>query len=655
MNPKRNLLSKVHPIYYPPVIAGLIVVFSLLIYLFTASVPTINSDAAAPFNLAREMLRTGEIFPDGWVGSTGIFHFNYMIWLCLHIIPDYLLAKSVVEFLYACIFAASIVLLCRWVFRNQSWLLIIPILFTCLSFDPHYEILFVQCAYTNVLFFTFFVMAFFGRSVVDWENWVLDKKWVIFTCIMLFLSCLFGIVLVQSILIPMFGSFVILVLKRHKDNKTWSEFKGVLRYIPYILLLGIAGSVGFLGSMKIYDLSGVVGNNGVTTFISSLDDLILSVASIFQGILCYVQFPSGTSLFSLNGILGLIRVCAVVALTVVFPFFAFRNFKHEPIHKQFFLLFVLLHVAEILVIMALCGPIGAISAGRYLISSIILLMVVGLNYIYETFLLRKNVLGWLYSLGVSMVAVICMLPVWMSYSGYQANLTAATGITDFLQENDLEFGYATFWNAGRNTILSNGEVQISGVIPVNNVVSPYYWLTSKDWYEPDFYTGRSFLMLTSGEIEGYAPNGYEATQLGNPDEILTYGDYTILVYNYNISTNQFIRPLDASKNYIDSMALSDPAMRLADGSVSVASGQVLYGPYIDLKSGNYSLKLEIEGDAALKIMTGAGAEMLHTQNLSSGTTEIPLNLDGDRSAVEFLVETSSEIPVVVKGIYLSQN
>ena len=52
-------------------------------------------------------------------------------------------------------------------------------------------------------------------------------------------------------------------------------------------------------------------------------------------------------------------------------------------------------------------------------------------------------------------------------------------------------------------------------------------------------TSHSFLLVTSDESNFYAPNGYEATVLGSPEQILTYNEFSILVYNYNISINNF--------------------------------------------------------------------------------------------------------------------
>ena len=74
-------------------VAGAIVIFLLTVYMFTGSKLMFHSDAASAVTLSMEMIRTGSIWPESWVGSTGIYIAHYPIWLALHFVDDLMLAK----------------------------------------------------------------------------------------------------------------------------------------------------------------------------------------------------------------------------------------------------------------------------------------------------------------------------------------------------------------------------------------------------------------------------------------------------------------------------------------------------------------------------------------------------------------------------------
>lgn len=87
-------------------------------------------------------------------------------------------------------------------------------------------------------------------------------------------------------------------------------------------------------------------------------------------------------------------------------------------------------------------------------------------------------------------------------------------------------------------MLSNNKVRVRGILLDDEKIKPHYWLTSKRFYEPDYYVGKSFLLLTEYEIKnGFTPHVLAINNLADPIKVLKFKKYTIFVYDYNIACN----------------------------------------------------------------------------------------------------------------------
>ena len=98
-------------------------------------------------------------------------------------------------------------------------------------------------------------------------------------------------------------------------------------------------------------------------------------------------------------------------------------------------------------------------------------------------------------------------------------------VAAFLQENDYDFGFATYTNGNIITELTNGEVEIG------NIGDPQYleyfkWSSPMKYYEEDYYDGEIFLLLTAGEAAEFVDA--EAVQQG--EKVYEDGKYVVLIY-----------------------------------------------------------------------------------------------------------------------------
>lgn len=107
-------------------------------------------------------------------------------------------------------------------------------------------------------------------------------------------------------------------------------------------------------------------------------------------------------------------------------------------------------------------------------------------------------------------------------------------IAGFLERHQLRYGYATYWNAGVLTALSDNKVQARQVLlRGDGTILPFQWLSSSDWYQGDPNLHESFLLLRGGErnfdLHKLKPS------LGEPTRIESFGDYRVLVYPFDIA------------------------------------------------------------------------------------------------------------------------
>lgn len=637
-------------------VAGAIVISLLTVYMFTGSKLMFHSDSASAVTLSMEMIRTGSIWPESWVGSTGIYIAHYPIWLALHFVDDLMLAKSIGQTIWLALFLIGIFCLSRKVLKNNSWICMLPILCTYFSITQ-YDMIFVQGAYMGTLCLMFYVVSAYTAATKSFVTWEWDRKKLILFFAILLVACSAGIILLQAVVVPILGASIWIYLQNNYRKAfrelDVSSLRRLLTISVGIVLTAMAGcSIYFYAAKRTH----LTGNTGMTTLVSSFEQIADNLSLLIQGFFSTAGLSNNIGIFSVDGILSVGRIIVFTALTVIFPVFAYRKYRQEKLQVQFFLIFTAVHVLEVLILLIITnGGYDASAMGRYLLTSIVLLQIVSINYIYTYYLQSKNILSALTALAVSAFAVMSMFTVCEDIVEYKDQYSEMKGVSEFLLQHDLKYGYATFWNAGKNTVLSNGNVQINAVSYSENKVIPQYWLSSEDWYDPDYFSDNTFLMLTEEELALYAPDGVMYTNLGEAQQILQYEDYTILIYDYNISENGFGGKLTGNVNLLPRMSTSDESMKMADGTIQVQPGQILFGPYLTLDAGEYILKLDAEcqEEQPIRITAKSGQIEITNATLHQGSTEITFSLDENTNDIEFVIDSVS-MPVQITKISLER-
>jgi len=114
---------------------------------------------------------------------------------------------------------------------------------------------------------------------------------------------------------------------------------------------------------------------------------------------------------------------------------------------------------------------------------------------------------------IKRMAIISLIVVIIfGYSGLNFNYIAASenntnrkGYIQYLLDNQLGFGFATHWNANVTTELSNGKIEMAGLVSkTRGSNTRKLFQLAKDlipgkYFDPLYYQGESFLLLARNE------------------------------------------------------------------------------------------------------------------------------------------------------------
>ena len=73
-------------------------------------------------------------------------------------------------------------------------------------------------------------------------------------------------------------------------------------------------------------------------------------------------------------------------------------------------------------------------------------------------------------------------------------------LADYLEEQGLTYGYASFWNAGAVTVLTDSRVKVRSVEILDGELKPYIYNASATWYEGQGEDEQYFVLLSDSEF-----------------------------------------------------------------------------------------------------------------------------------------------------------
>lgn len=335
---------------------------------------------------------------------------------------------------------------------------------------------------------------------------------------------------IQAITIYALPVLAAVVAERFFDFQTdWKDKSNINKYAVLLLLaLGILAGL-LLGGMVNGNLTagyaeGYSSFSKSSEWIGNLGELFPSFMSLLG-----VDISDNTLLYSKEGIFHLLRIiCALLLLTVpVVMACMYRKFE-----SMAYRLMILIH--HFMTLLILLGWVfGKLNSANWRLSPIVatsvMLCVMFVKWIFQNTNYKRL-------LAIVAVPIAC---VWFitSYELVTMEKQSVTNkhlndMAEFLEENDLEYGYATFWYANIITMMSDSKVKVRCISLGENGYKKRFYQTNKNWYEDMEGYDKYFVILTDREMEEY----YNQSKYNyvKTEEIMKCGVYNILIYNQNI-------------------------------------------------------------------------------------------------------------------------
>lgn len=621
---------------------GTIFLFILLLAAFTL-VATLNltklpyalhSDLFGETLYARDMWEQKTFFPKHWVHPHESLAFRPSMITALYygLTNNLLLSQSLMTITVTLlVLAAFAFLLSGFSVKMNSILLGELFLLVGFSYQFTHVVFLYHCYYDFIYINHFFTIGVLIRIVHNTGK--RQRLWFGLSCIMAIISGLRGYRMIVFLYAPVLLTAGALWIYHWivREKQRFDQ-----RLIGATVILFVCNLSGAVGYTLLF--SSNVKEPVTDTMLAPVSDLLDRAAGIFEQLLNFVGASGDTSLFSLSGINYLTKLIAVAGIS--FAICLLYKFVSETSRITLLLVWGnALMVALMLTII--------LSYYNLYIYPLLFALVLSAVVAIDTLWVIRPMLAVSCTVSLCLAIVINVVAIYIPMLKPQADLPQKA-VADFLEENEIDFAYASFWNARVLTGLSNGKIE-TGHIDLDSG-EPWHWFVNLDVYSVKDYDESAVLVLDKNE---------EAELL--KDSANYFHQYTsrVIFENTNFSVYQFdVNPFALDKLSpahmifpADSDALKingEDAEKAADGIVLFTNG-LAYGPYITLSPGDYEVTIYGSGlqfaNYDCTWDAGQGQFQLKNESVSDKQIIFQINVPEKRENVECHVLNHSATPV----------
>lgn len=241
-----------------------------------------------------------------------------------------------------------------------------------------------------------------------------------------------------------------------------------------------------------------------------------------------VDTDQSVIMYSNQGIVILLRILAGVVLITVPLVMALLYRKFEQISYR--IIIIVYHITAVII---MAGWIfGRLNVANWRLSPMIAVSAIMCVMFVKWLIERKKYMRFSVFVAVPllMMIIIAGSSIYMLEKSTEKNKELNYAI-EVIENNGLEYGYATFWNANIMTLLSDSKVKVRNVIISEDGISKTTYQSNSNWYENAPEYDRYFVMMTESEYSKYYDG---ASGIEKPYYVMAAGGYTILVYNHRI-------------------------------------------------------------------------------------------------------------------------
>jgi hypothetical protein len=631
-----------------------------------------HSDSAAKVLLAREIYDTGSFFPKDWnyVNNDLFILFGHIFILpLLTFMPAGFTAHAISGGIFAALILYGI-----WLVTSLGnipvWrrLAVVAVMASGIS-GFMAENLYGQVSYGVVVFFCCYTL-YFASQYLSAEGKT-KLKWAALLVILLTLAYWSN----PKRAIVSYGLPLLVALGWLFLSSDSSDRRKYLNLIGLSLLGATVGSMLHLPTINAVNNIPGAGNARWLP----LEGVLINTALTFKGL--YAQLGglllANESIFSKQGLYSGLRFFVATLVLVLLPVAINRavakygrNFKLVALFSAVsFLAVFFLQVATTIPDMS-----DPIQSSRYLVPAVVLGLVVILMLPLD-FEQRPPVLA----VSIMTVGVTLLFSAYPTYrmSGLSSETLSQPGqinperrgLLEIIKERGLQYGYATYWNAGVLSVLSNEKARIRQIVLHNGIPVPMRHLSSNRWYRPSAWEGKTFLLLHDSELAHLDLNKMQRLGLVPREQIRSH-DFTIFVFGENIA--RYLPGWDtryvAPARFLPSATTPSQVGRLVEngGSATLVAekgetGALHYGPYVDVEPGRYRVTFDLTanhnpaGVARLDVAAAPDQKLYGEKTLTESNAPQVIEFDLDKTrTLEFRVWALGNERVVFNGVSIQR-
>lgn len=636
----------------------------------------INSDSAAKNLLAQEIIESGSYFPPEWnyVNKDLWVYFTHTLvlpWLAF--LPNSFMAHALAGVLNAALVLAGAWLLTGVLELRRPVRLVCMLVLSGGMSTNMAENIFGQGAYGTLFYLGCFLLYAYwrgthasGRARLGWA------------------AAVAGLAILLCWANPQRAAvFFILPLLAAGTTMLWSDVqharalgrRPALRHAAWMALCLAGCAAG--SALYLHTLRSVNSTTGLTA-LAWLDfsDMAARALGALRGVLSMLEGlpPPGTPMLSPVGVFYAARLAGALALVALLPWAVQRAMLSARPATRFVAVYTACGLALSLYITLTTGVIDMSSpesSMRYLAPGLVCAL-----FLLVAVLAQPRAAGPLRRVAGTYGVLLLVLSAPYAYStfyfrGYfptQAEKadTAEGRAMDALRQRGLHYGYASFWNAGRITLLSGQDIKTRQVNFADGLLTPMRHLSSNRWYWPEAWQGPTFLLLAKTEAAQLQEDKLFALT-GAPSEVFDHHEWRVWVFPHNIARDL---AWDARYQQPASFAIDERTPHAVGqaqgGSLRAApgeSGALLYGPWISAERGHYEVRFDIETAGAapdfgrVDIVADGGKSVLAQQALAgSGRRAVTLAFHAPRrmEQLEFRAISNGAGHLTIHGVQLQR-
>lgn len=464
----------------------------LALYILKGCRSFLNYDAAFLVDYASEQIRTKSIFPTDWYETNDIWVYSLvpMINIFIRLGVNLFLSRQIPVLIQT--IAIFIFLYKIFYDKKDKYSFWIPglILLSGISGQITYD-LFGDGEYGTLLLW---------MLVAIWcvQNYLeKNKKWSLW-----FIGISLTLLTMCSLRFPIYvtAPLIVVIVFLYLENGYKKEYlfviitmisSSLIGYLLFNYLTSILYFISNYGRFLIKNKEAL--SNNVRDFFYQLLYLTGSTNTVIEfGFWDLTEFKLDLNAGSPMIVFVFVRLIYLIALFVL-PFVLKKKIKDFSLKDKIVYIYTCALFFILLFFLIICGMAEWY---KYLIPIIFMLTALFiLFYRYNLANIRQK------------VVFICLVALFVPYSIYVNTMTFYSfeekkfndnyyqGITDFLVEHDLSFGYE-YIEYGKNIyyLLSDGKVRVDSFEQINGLLYPTLWLNSLNWYIRDEHPGKIFFM-----------------------------------------------------------------------------------------------------------------------------------------------------------------